>query len=153
MFTTLSEIQGPLQDGTMLSGLSGEFRSTCLSPRWSFSTDAQRETCYCLGGLQKDFLCLLCNHTAESRDHLFFMSPFSASIKAILASKLRLNLHANSLDASLDALIGFAGTKNLKYLTLLAWQACVYEIWRERNDRLHRGTRRPSRIILKNEDN
>lgn len=100
-------------------------------------------------GLQTD---PLCNLTAVSRNHLFFTCPYSMSIWTTLASNLRLILHVNSWETTLDALIDFAGTNSLKYLTLLAWQACIFELWRERNDRLHQGTRRPSRIIPKRID-
>lgn len=66
-------------------------------------------------------LCLLSNHTAESRNHLYFDCPFSATILTHLASKLGLILHATSWETTMEAMISFSGSKDLKYLTLLAW--------------------------------
>ncbi|CDY39989.1 BnaC06g40670D [Brassica napus] len=36
-------------------------------------------------------MCLLCNSTSESRDHLYFDCPFSWGIWSVLASRCDLN--------------------------------------------------------------
>ncbi|CAN6851434.1 unnamed protein product, partial [Brassica oleracea] len=48
------------------------------------------------------------------------------------------------------SLLSFAGSKQHKYLSILSWQAIIYEIWWERNQRLHRGRyQSPERLCLK----
>ncbi|CAN7062358.1 unnamed protein product, partial [Brassica rapa subsp. trilocularis] len=41
------------------------------------------------------------------------------------------------------------GNQNIKYLSTVTWQATIYTLWWERNDRLHRGTHRSPNILIK----
>ncbi|KAG5406464.1 hypothetical protein IGI04_012583 [Brassica rapa subsp. trilocularis] len=99
-------------------------------------------------GLQTDAGCLLCNRYQESRDHLFFDCEYSYAIWGSLATRLNFSLQSNSWNDSLQALIDFTGDSTLRYLIILAWQASIYEIWKERNNRLHRNIfRSPSSLV------
>ncbi|KAG2325067.1 hypothetical protein Bca52824_007795 [Brassica carinata] len=98
-------------------------------------------------GLAVDPGCLLCNNHPESRDHLFYGCSFTRSIWRPLAAKLYLNLHTDDWDQTLQVLITLSGDKHLRYLSLLSWQALLYEIWRERNQRLHQRRFRTSDSI------
>ena len=99
-------------------------------------------------GLQTDPLCLLCNLHPESRNHIFFCCSFSAGIWRNLASKLRFSITSDEWDDTLQALIRYTGDNRLRYLTLLAWQALIHELWRERNNRLHRSCYKSQEAIL-----
>ena len=99
-------------------------------------------------GLQSDPTCLLCNREPESRDHLFFCCDYSFSVWGTLARNLNLLLPSNSWNDTLEALINLNGDRHLRFLITLAWQASIYELWRERNNRLHRKVYRSSSAIL-----
>ncbi|KAG2292653.1 hypothetical protein Bca52824_039322 [Brassica carinata] len=88
-------------------------------------------------GIQTDSVCLLCNSLPESRDHIFFDCNFSDLVWGPIASKLRFNGPSGWSD-TIAALLSLSGDKHLRYLTILAWQITIYELWRERNHRLHR---------------
>ncbi|CAA7017494.1 unnamed protein product [Microthlaspi erraticum] len=88
-------------------------------------------------GLQTDANCLLCNTGTESRDHLLFECPTSWSVWNIQAT--RCNLQAargwtDSLNQMQSLSLGKLGNR----LARLAWQASIYWLWHERNERLHR---------------
>lgn len=89
-------------------------------------------------GLNTNSHCLLCNQGIGFRNHLYFDCNFSDVVWSPLASKLRLHVPSRAWEANTEALITYAGPKHLCYLTLLVWQATIYEIWKERNERLHR---------------
>lgn len=99
-------------------------------------------------GLQSDPTCLLCNREPESRDHLFFCCDYSFSVWGTLARNLNLLLPSNSWNDTLEALINLNGDRHLRFLITLAWQASIYELWRERNNMLHRKVYRSSSAIL-----
>ncbi|KAL0665549.1 hypothetical protein Bca4012_102387 [Brassica carinata] len=72
-------------------------------------------------------MCLLCNSTSESRDHLYFDCPFSWGIWSLLG-------------------LNHGSPKG--HLTILCWQACLYWVWSERNARLHRDVFRSSDALI-----
>ncbi|KAL1194034.1 hypothetical protein V5N11_005529 [Cardamine amara subsp. amara] len=102
--------------------------------------------------LEVDPMCPLCNREPESRNHLFFECQFSTQIWSQLATKLRLPQTLPTWDRVLQSLLALSGDKHLKYLTLLAWQSNLYEIWSERNTRLHRNSYRSADNLLKRID-
>lgn len=95
-----------------------------------------------------DPACLLCNGEPESRDHLFFSCSFSSAIWSTLSAKLRLPVTSPSWNPVLQTIIALPASNHLTYLTNLAWQASIYEIWAERNGRLHRESFKSSESIL-----
>ncbi|KAL0683678.1 hypothetical protein Bca4012_050526 [Brassica carinata] len=72
----------------------------------------------------------------------------SKEIWGTLARNLNLLLPSNSWNDTLEALINLNGDRYLRFLITLAWQASIYELWRERNNRLHRKVYRSSSAIL-----
>ncbi|XP_022557439.1 uncharacterized protein LOC111205614 [Brassica napus] len=70
-------------------------------------------------GLQSSPMCLLCNSTSESRDHLV-----------------------------MNQLLGLNRGSPKGHLTILCWQACLYWVWSERNARLHRDVFRSSDALI-----
>lgn len=121
-----------------------------FSPNWSFLIDVLLEIDCSLGDFYLTLRVFSAMHQQKQGImHVFFTCPFSASVWNDMASKLGFHLLTNSWEATLDVLIGFTSPKPLKYLTLLVWQTCTYELWREKNDRLGGGSAKPSRILLK----
>lgn len=88
-------------------------------------------------GLQTDGGCLLCYRALESRDHILFSCDFSAEIWRLLRRKLNIFSQSDSWLDSVEALISLSGQTH-----------SIFEIWRERNNRLHRNIfRTPSALI------
>lgn len=100
-------------------------------------------------GLQTDPLCLLCNRSNESRNHLYFECSFSGAIWNKFATTLGASVAARSWDDVTQSLLSFSGSNQLRCLLILSWQATIYEVWWERNSRLHRGTFRSVDSISK----
>ncbi|KAL0696575.1 hypothetical protein Bca4012_063755 [Brassica carinata] len=91
--------------------------------------------------------CLLCNADPESRDHLFFSCPFSWNMWSLLATRCGLNPAQQWTDVT-DQLQFFNSRNWRGRLILLTWQCCIYWIWQERNNRLHRHTFRSIEALL-----
>ncbi|CAH2052520.1 unnamed protein product [Thlaspi arvense] len=85
----------------------------------------------------RDPLCLLCASTDESRDHLLFQCPYSWEIWTSICHRCSHTPHHTWSDTIAD-LCNFSGNRHKKHLLLIAWQATIYTIWLERNNRLHR---------------
>ncbi|CAG7899156.1 unnamed protein product, partial [Brassica rapa] len=51
-------------------------------------------------------------------------------------------------DATLTTLHNYRGTRPWRKLLLLSWQAAIYLLWSERNQRLHRNRFRSSDSLL-----
>ncbi|VVB16550.1 unnamed protein product [Arabis nemorensis] len=81
--------------------------------------------------------CLLCGEVDETRDHLLFACPYSFTVWNWLCSGLlgdRINPNWNITTRSLTC---HWRDKHNTMLLKLAFQATVYSVWRERNDRRH----------------
>ncbi|CAN7053383.1 unnamed protein product [Brassica rapa subsp. trilocularis] len=101
-------------------------------------------------GLQTDSLCLLCNRANESRNHLFFSCSYSATVWSHFSARFGVNSQSSSWDDIAHSLLSQSGSKHQIFLSILTWQATIYDLWWERNDRLHRSNfRSPDRIIKK----
>lgn len=90
-------------------------------------------------GYETDGICLICGLDLETRDHLFFECSFSASVWRNLMTQLHIpNAHLNW-----DDLLNWIHITSLDECTRLAllqgWQGAIYELWKERNRRLHDG--------------
>ena len=85
--------------------------------------------------------CLLCNLHGEDHDHLFFRCEMSKW----LWSRLQVKCGFQSLDLNWRNLVSWLSqewkSRNLK---TISWKLClasmVFNIWRERNNRLHNRT-------------
>ncbi|CAA7047417.1 unnamed protein product [Microthlaspi erraticum] len=89
-------------------------------------------------GLQTDPHCLLCNSGMETRDHLLFDCPVSWLIWSEIARRCNLQSARGWSDSNSQMKALVAGNVGNR-LTLIAWQASIYWIWHERNERLFVG--------------
>lgn len=100
-------------------------------------------------GLQTDPLCLLCNRENESRNHLFFSCTYSASVWNHFSIRLGINSPSASWDDVAHSLLSQSGSRHRNYLSIVTWQATIYDLWWERNDRLHRGNHPSPDLTIK----
>lgn len=99
-------------------------------------------------GDQTNPLCLLCNHSDENRDHLFFLCNFSWNLWGTLAPRCGITPE-RAWDRVLHQ-IRSVGPRSVKGTLLrLCWQGCIYWTWMERNARLHRHIFRSSDTIAR----
>ena len=88
-------------------------------------------------GIDKDGLCSLCKQEQESRDHLFFECSYS---KAVWKKVLQLcGLNREVLDWRREfawAVQKFKGKALITKILKISWNAYIYCIWKERNNRL-----------------
>ncbi|KAL1188216.1 hypothetical protein V5N11_025434 [Cardamine amara subsp. amara] len=98
-------------------------------------------------GLQVSRGCLLCNEPEESSDHLFFTYLFSQEVWCSLMSHPSLNPPL-VFSQIVQWITKPSSLPKLNTICSLVLQATVYEVWRERNARIHGAThRRPGFII------
>lgn len=98
-------------------------------------------------GLQSDPHCLLCIRADESRNHIYFLRPFSSTVWHHFTSLPSIASQSNSWEDVTHSLLSLTTSRDHKYLTFLSWQAVVYELWWERNERLHRGRQRSPTLL------
>ncbi|CAA7058009.1 unnamed protein product [Microthlaspi erraticum] len=100
-------------------------------------------------GYEIDGTCLLCRTEPESRDHLFFQCSYSAFVWR----KLFLHLQLSNVLMNWGPLLSWFQVANLDATTrsalLQAWQGAIYELWKERNRRLHDGVTLSHSQVLK----
>lgn len=99
-------------------------------------------------GLQTDTACLLCNQAAESRDHIFYLCPYSWEIWKEIARRCQL-LPLRQWNQTLLQMQSLQGGKIKKRLILIGWQSTTYWIWQERNKRLHTQQYRSPEVVTK----
>lgn len=98
--------------------------------------------------LQTDPSCLLCNQANESRDHIYFACPFSVDVSNHFSSRFAITSSSSSWDDIAYSLLSQSTSSNHKYLSILTWQAVIYNLWWERNERLHRSNHRSADQII-----
>ncbi|CAA7043732.1 unnamed protein product [Microthlaspi erraticum] len=90
-------------------------------------------------GYETDGLCLLCGTEMESHNHLFFQCSFTAFVWR----NLFLHLQLSNVPMAWDPLLTWLQDIHLDVTTRLAllqaWQGAIYELWKERNRRMHDG--------------
>lgn len=91
--------------------------------------------------------CPLCSTNMESRQHLFFDCAFSSEVWSFFYSRLHL-LPPSLLDDGIRWLKDPSRDSNIVFIVRLAFQACIYGIWRERNTRLHSQVSRPAAVVI-----
>lgn len=99
-------------------------------------------------GFQTDSACLLCNGDVESRDHIFFLCPYTWELWKTVSGRCGI-IPARAWNDSVDQMKNLAGNRLRKRLTCIACQATIYWIWSERNNRLHRRQFRSSDGIFR----
>lgn len=87
-------------------------------------------------GLPTDPRCLYCNVDNESIEHCYFQCPFCWDVWNPIAAKCGFtsSRHWNIILLQIKL---HGSTKVQKTLLLLCWQATLYILWTERNQRLH----------------
>lgn len=94
-------------------------------------------------GCDVEQTCLLCGVDDETRDHIFFQCSYSAEIWSMIVSKLLPVSPPNQWDLIIQWLPTASTSKDISLALLQAWQACIYEVWSERNRRYHSGNTLP----------
>ncbi|XP_013751499.1 uncharacterized protein LOC106453844 [Brassica napus] len=90
-------------------------------------------------GIQVDPTCLLCNLAPESRDHLYFDYSYGFALWTMVTTRCRITPR-RSWSRTIAQMEMLPLRKAERLLTLLSWQATVYWLWKERNDRHHNNT-------------
>ncbi|PKU77444.1 hypothetical protein MA16_Dca025997 [Dendrobium catenatum] len=79
--------------------------------------------------------CYLCQDFTESTRHLFFDCEYSYKILIRLIPTLQNFLLRPNVSQALEFIGGLPGEKKEKAYRLLLFNATIYHIWRERNNR------------------
>ena len=100
-------------------------------------------------GIELECCCSLCKQVEESRDHLFFECPFSKEIwKQILCL---CGLRRTVLDWHYEfkwAIQKVKGKSMISMVLRVGWNAFIYHIWRERNNRIFRNKEETKEQIM-----
>lgn len=81
--------------------------------------------------------CIFCIEPIETRDHLFFDCPFSATIWRNISAKL-LNQRYTTSSTYILSLLACSNFKtSTSFILCYLFQATVHKIWHERNRRRH----------------
>lgn len=99
-------------------------------------------------GLPVNPMCLLCHTCLESRGHLFFQCTYSWRIWTEMGRRLTIQV-ISDWTSTLDQIRTSNFGKVKKKLVRLVWQCVIYQIWTERNGRLHMNVSRPPEVIIK----
>jgi len=81
--------------------------------------------------------CALCNHTLETRNHLFFSCVYASEIWQALTRNIygaKYTTHWNDLIAATS---GHWQDRTKGFIARYVFQATIHTIWRERNNRRH----------------
>ena len=92
--------------------------------------------------------CLLCGSCDETAPHIFFECDYYLSVWNGLVSRSRLT-PPSALQAIVAWLSSPQLTKKLKIMMHLLFQATIYHLWKERNNRFHLNSTRPPAQIIK----
>lgn len=102
-------------------------------------------------GILVDPMCLLCKHQHESMNHLFFDCSYSWVLWAGLLGRCSV-APIRSWDLVLQFLNSLPAKNTKRYMLLLVWQSAIYQIWSERNHRLHWNVEKPVQCLQKQID-
>ena len=88
-------------------------------------------------GLVMDGECPLCKHEQETRNHLFFECSYSKAIWKMILQQCRLGRDVRGWSYELTwAIQKLKGKSLISILLTIGWNALIYQVWRERNNRL-----------------
>lgn len=79
-------------------------------------------------GIATDPSCILCNASAESRDHLYFECVYSWNLWSELARRANWKPSVN-WSVGVELLQSSTAPKHHRLLVILTWQASIYLIW------------------------
>ncbi|XP_013674518.2 uncharacterized protein LOC106379039 [Brassica napus] len=92
-------------------------------------------------------ICPLCGTADESRQHIFFDCGYSKEVWSFFYSTLHLSPPTLIMEL-LRWIKSPTRHNNVNLILKLAFQACVYLVWKERNSRLHSQVSRPSASLI-----
>ena len=93
--------------------------------------------------------CCLCQEELETRNHIFFGCSYSRSIWGMLLSLCGINKVIGDWSEELQwAIQNLKGRNLASTLLKVAWKAFIYQVWKERNGRLHGNTARINLQVL-----
>lgn len=84
-------------------------------------------------------VCIYCGEPDETRDHLFFACPFTFTLWLRVVGNLLGVEPDPDWHTTLTRLLTGSYDKLTSILLRLVFQVTIYSIWRERNDRRHKG--------------
>ncbi|XP_013713178.1 uncharacterized protein LOC106416832 [Brassica napus] len=84
--------------------------------------------------------CVLCHQHTETRDHLYFLCPYSKQVWENLALGLIDDAFTTEWDEILALLTSSSWPKLQSYTIEYQFQTTLYHLWRERNTRRHEGS-------------
>ena len=88
-------------------------------------------------GMAVDELCCLCQQENESSDHLFFGCDYAKTIWKRIMQLCELRREVGSWEEALKwAILKLKGKALISILLRVGWSAFIYQVWRERNNRL-----------------
>ncbi|XP_013623944.1 PREDICTED: uncharacterized protein LOC106329881 [Brassica oleracea var. oleracea] len=103
-------------------------------------------------GIDLENCCLLCGNSPESRDHLFFLCPYSFQVWENAIGVLGFINPPVQWELVLHWLSSVSNPAQLAAILQL-WHGSIYVIWQERNARYHNGVTKPhfmlSREVIK----
>ena len=89
-------------------------------------------------GMQVRGVYYLCQEEMETRDHLFFGCNFSKAIWRHILHLCGLHREVGGWQEELRwAVTKIKGKALISIFLNIAWKACIYHVWRERNGRMH----------------
>lgn len=92
--------------------------------------------------------CILCRRSEEARNHLLFECNYSTEVWHSISLKL-LESEFTPIWEQVVVLLTSSRRNGDLFLLRYAFQASVYHLWKERNQRMHGKVARPSRILTK----
>ncbi|XP_019094856.1 PREDICTED: uncharacterized protein LOC109130093 [Camelina sativa] len=99
-------------------------------------------------GLNVPVLCTLCNAHPETRNHLFFQCDFANEIWRFFTNKMGLQAPSQFIHC-LQWVHTVSSNPNLVTILKLAFQASIYMIWKERNQRIHSSSSKTASVIIR----
>ncbi|XP_048593408.1 uncharacterized protein LOC106358770 [Brassica napus] len=90
-------------------------------------------------GLDLENCCLLCGSAPESRDHLFFVCPYSSLVWKAVIGVLGFTNPPLQWDSVFEWFVSASFNRIQLAAVLQLWHGSIYVIWQERNARYHNG--------------
>ncbi|XP_074265825.1 uncharacterized protein LOC141588275 [Silene latifolia] len=85
-------------------------------------------------GIREDSTCCICGIAEETMEHLFFDCPYSKCLLLCMGAWMGINFPVNNL---LTWRLGRSGSQVQKEILDAAINACIYNIWHQRNRSKH----------------
>ncbi|CAA7058257.1 unnamed protein product [Microthlaspi erraticum] len=92
--------------------------------------------------------CLLCGTNIETHEHLFFECPYASEVWSTVFDHSPLQQSFSFADIQAWILTA-APIDRVKVICKLLFQSSIYEIWKERNSRLHRAVSKPPALVIR----